>query len=617
MDISYVYTKPRKDFGRYVAYERIEASVLLDYVPNPDEAKDVWTEEQVSEKSIQVGHEFSEHTINTHRITVEVKGVEHKQGGWPREVDPSDAEHTTRFRKKVERDPGYLTSTKACVDRLDSATLLNNAMDLTQRYFAAGDESLLSTQPPSVKVLSIFRDPASIKRAARRVLWAPESSKSPKKFVTSLCNLMYQYDIELNRALARTSLLSGTELVREGDGGVSVTGGEPNVLEALNLQQSSSYIFDVRNSNSPDFELIAPSSNASITAVRYSAKDANILFAGLYNGQVGFYDCRRSHHIVSTSEVSISHSDPVHDLYVVKSKSGTEFATISTDGKVLWWDSRKLSESLDSLDLYIPSDDPGQGSRPGTKLGRGGPGDEDMILIGGTCLNIDPIVGLSKFVVGTEAGHIIHCNRKNKPNERITQVLLGHNGPTRSIIRSPFFGKYFLSCADWCIKLWADDIRTPIITTTYSSGSIRACHFSNTRPGIFAAARSDGYLDVYDLLYKVDQPTLSCRVSNSGLCSLEIDATGEYILTGSEDGSIHMLQTSESLHVSNNMLLEKQFVQSMFERESKREKALEQRGKELKLKSNDAGPKGPRDVNIVIDTELLRTLEEEYLNFCF
>ena len=627
MEITYVYTKLRKDFGRYVSYKRVDAEVLLDYTPNADDTKDLWTEEPYAEKGVQSGEDFSEHTVNTHRITVDTRGVQHKQGGWPREIDPTDAEHTTRYRKKVERDPGYAVSIKACVDRLEDATLLNNAMDLTEKYFSDTTESslLLHAQPPTVKVISIFRDPANIKRTARRVLWAPETSKLPKKFVTAFCNMTYQYDINLNRALARTSSLTGTELYRDPtETGLTITGGEPNIISSFNLQNSSSYIYDVNNSNSPDFELMAPngSSNAAITSLRYSTKDANILFAGLYNGQVGFYDCRKSHHIVDTSPVEISHKDSVYDLYIVKSKSSTEFASISTDGRVLWWDARNFSKyTQEPVELFITNDDGFSGdkskSRPDTKNSTGRASGDAEFLIGGTCLNIDPVAGLSKFLVGSEAGHIIHCNRKNKPSERVTQVLIGHNGPVHSINRSPFFGKFFISCADWSCKIWADDIRTPILTTAYSPGSVNACCFSNTRPGVFATARSDGYLDIYDLFYKVDTPTLSCNVGNASLCSLEIDPTGEFLLLGANDGAVNLLQMSSGLHTSTNMVLEKQFIQNLFERESKREKALEQRTKEMKLKSADTAPKGPRDIDIVIDPDLLANIEDEYGNFTF
>lgn len=632
MEISYVYNKPRKEFGRHVAYKRVDAEVLVDIVPNPDDFKDLWVEEPVSEKSVQAGQDFTEHYVNTQRVQLDVHGVNHKQGGWPQGIEPTDAEHTSRYRKKVERDPGYVSAVAAAVGRLDGATQLNNAMNLTEQYFDAADGgTVLSSKPPSLKTISIFRDPASIKRTARRVVWAPESaSKAPRKFAAAFCNMTYQYDFNLARAIASSSTLSQTELFREAS--LSATGvADPSILQQLNLQASSSYIYDVSNSNTPDFELLASnsSSNSALTSLRYSSKDGYIIFAGLYNGQVGFYDVRKSHHIIDTSEITLSHKDPVHDLYVVKSKSGTEFASISTDGRVIWWDTRKLSESLETMELLIGVDGAAARSRPGTQ--GGGPhaaaegaqaasaarAEPTQMLIGGTCLNVDPAAGASKFLAGSEAGHVFHCNRKNKPSERVAATLLGHHGPVKCITRSPFFAKYFMTCGDWSVKLWADDIKTPILSTSYSRGTVNGACFSSTRPGIFGAARSDGYLDIYDLFFKVDAPSVSLKVSSAPLTSLEIEPTSQYMAVGGADGTVSLLQASESLYVSSNIVAEKQFIQTLFERESKREKALEQRAKELRIRGGDTAAKGPRDINVLIDPDLVRGIEDEYNNYAF
>lgn len=635
MDITYVYSKLRKEFGRHVVYKKREAEVLLDIQPNPDDGKDVWETVPIAEKGVQASYDVSEHTVEPVTVAIETTTASHTQGGWPKDIEPTDAEHTSRYRKKVERDGNYAQAVKASVDRLDTAVQLNNAMDLTERYFedADGSAAPLHAQPPTVKVISVFRDPSSIKRSARRVAWAPDSSsKAPRKFAASFCNMTYQYDISLNRALLQASATSKT-LSAIGDTGISAGGSPENILGQYSLQTSSSYIYDVGTSSTPDFELMAPnsSSNSAITSIKYSTKDSHILFAGLYNGTVGYYDTRRSHHIVDTSAVSASHKDPVYDLYVVKSKSGTEFASCSTDGRVLWWDCRDLSKPTASMDLAISLDEAGSGSgaktsRPGT-VGTpradsvGTPrsarhADGKTMLIGGTVLNIDPLGGAAKFLVGSEAGHILHCSRKTTPPE-VSAALLAHHGPVKGICRSQFFGKYFMTCADWSVKLWADDIKTPILSTSYAAGTVTGCAFSNSRPGVFAATRSDGYLDIYDLYYKVDSPTLSSKLSSAALTSLEIDPTGEYTLVGSADGTILLVQGSEGLYSSPNPSAEKQYVQALLERESKREKSLEQRMKELKLRGAEKPQQGPRDLEKLIDPDTVQEIEDNYAEWKF
>ena len=46
--------------------------------------------------------------MNTESRSFSNQGIKHTEGGWPKDVDPSDAEHTIRYRKKVEKDEEYL-----------------------------------------------------------------------------------------------------------------------------------------------------------------------------------------------------------------------------------------------------------------------------------------------------------------------------------------------------------------------------------------------------------------------------------------------------------------------------------------------------------------------------
>lgn len=48
--------------------------------------------------------------VNTARFESAGCGVNHVEGGWPRDINPQDLEQTMRFRKKTEKDEGYVTS---------------------------------------------------------------------------------------------------------------------------------------------------------------------------------------------------------------------------------------------------------------------------------------------------------------------------------------------------------------------------------------------------------------------------------------------------------------------------------------------------------------------------
>ena len=46
--------------------------------------------------------------MNTESFVLNNRGILHTQGGWPKDVDATDVEHTIRYRKKIEKDEEYI-----------------------------------------------------------------------------------------------------------------------------------------------------------------------------------------------------------------------------------------------------------------------------------------------------------------------------------------------------------------------------------------------------------------------------------------------------------------------------------------------------------------------------
>lgn len=46
--------------------------------------------------------------MNTERFETGSRGINHTEGGWPKDVNPQELEQVTRFRKKVEKDEVYI-----------------------------------------------------------------------------------------------------------------------------------------------------------------------------------------------------------------------------------------------------------------------------------------------------------------------------------------------------------------------------------------------------------------------------------------------------------------------------------------------------------------------------
>jgi dynein intermediate chain 2 len=90
----------------------------------------------------------------------------------------------------------------------------------------------------------------------------------------------------------------------------------------------------------------------------------------------------------------------------------------------------------------------------------------DGVVYGGVSLEYDAAAGPTKFLVGSEHGSVLLCNRKAKSaSERIGAVYPGHHGPVYALQRNPFFSKYFLTVGDWTARIWFEDLKSPIMTT--------------------------------------------------------------------------------------------------------------------------------------------------------
>ena len=48
--------------------------------------------------------------VNTERFETDTRGINHVEGGWPKDVNPQELEQVIRFRKKVEKDEMYVNT---------------------------------------------------------------------------------------------------------------------------------------------------------------------------------------------------------------------------------------------------------------------------------------------------------------------------------------------------------------------------------------------------------------------------------------------------------------------------------------------------------------------------
>ena len=110
---------------------------------------------------------------NTQQIHYANRGFAHTEGGWPKDVDPTEVEHVLRYRKKIEKDEEYVATIAALGAEVEDLIKQNNAIDIYEEYFA-GSQADHSSEQPYAKTLTVFRDPSEIKRSASYISWNPD-----------------------------------------------------------------------------------------------------------------------------------------------------------------------------------------------------------------------------------------------------------------------------------------------------------------------------------------------------------------------------------------------------------------------------------------------------------
>ncbi len=534
MEITTLYQKERQDFGRPVnTFVKTDSHLFTneEFAPDPD-MKSEHIERNPCTLDIQAIPEMSEITVNTERFTYIPQGMCHVDGGWPDGVDATEKDQTARYKKKVEKEDEYIRQVKLLGDAVESEIKQNYAIDIYQEYFS-GEYADHSSEPPSAKTLSVFKDPSEVKRTVSNISWYPDGGK---KLAVAFAIMQFQ-DWRMEK------------------------------------MSDTSYIWDVNNPNTPEQELVPAS---PLCCLEYNPKDPHLLVGGSYNGLISYWDTRKGSAPVDSSIIEKSHRDPVYKMAWLHGKTPFECASTSTDGQVLWWDIRKLGEPSEMLMLEDKAADSG---------GR---------LMGGVSMEYSAAGGPSKFLVGTEQGKVVSCSRKAKnPNDKIGMIYEGHCGPVYGLQRNPFFPKYFLTVGDWTVRLWNEELRSPIMTSKYFKNYVLDATWSPTRPGVFLTTKMDGTLDVWDYFYKQNDPTLSLQVDGDGLRCVRMQEQGSLLATGSVDGSVYMLELCEGL--SQIQPNEKNSVMQMLERESKREKNLDARAKELRIKEKRASEAAATD----------------------
>jgi len=162
-------------------------------------------------------------------------------------------------------------------------------------------------------------------------------------------------------------------------------------------------------------------------------------------------------------------------------------------------------------------------------------------------------------------------------------------------------------------KIWTEDSKIPIIISKYHPAYLTDCLWSPIRQSIFFISRSDGWLLIYDLCYKINEPAYSLKISEAALTSIAINTGSDKLLLGDETGKVFMLELSDSFKSKNESESKKDFIEKLFEREALREKSIEVTLKKKQVPPKDDSAKFLKQEQLI--KEKIKRIEEKYLPF--
>ncbi|XP_017774943.1 PREDICTED: dynein intermediate chain 3, ciliary isoform X2 [Nicrophorus vespilloides] len=525
MDLTFPYEKKRSEFGKQCMFND-RGPELIDSCPSSLRVSVDFIRRNPVNTGVQNSKIQAEHEINTYRAEYSNALMNHVEGGWPKDVNIADEEQTKRYRRKVEKDESYAHIMQQLCKNMENCILQNNAINIYQQYYTDVEPTPL-TEPCTARTVNVFQDQSSLKRPVTNMSWSPDGGS---RVIVCHCNLVYQANIQ--------------------------------------SKHHHSYVWELENPNTPQMILNPPTQSVCI---EYNQKDQNSLVSGQYNGQVAVWDVRRGNEPVDFSVMECSHRDPVNSILWINSKSGTEFFSGSTDGTLKWWDTRKMKDPLETLILDASKSEEQSISN----------------ALGCSILEYEHTIP-TRFMVGTENGYVISCNRKGKaPNEKMMARYHTHYGPVLALQRNAAFVKNFLTVGDWTARIWSEDCKeSAIMWTSYHKARLSDGAWSPTRYSVFYTARSDGILDVWDLLQDQHAATIGVKISDEPLTKLKTNEGGRLICVGNQIGTTYIIEFSDNLSYSNKN--DKALLTAIFERETRREKILEARNREIRLKQRTA-----------------------------
>lgn len=148
--------------------------------------------------------------------------------------------------------------------------------------------------------------------------------------------------------------------------------------------------------------------------------------------------------------------------------------------------------------------------------------------------------------------------------------------------------KNFLTVGDWTARVWSEDCRESAILWTYSHRTkLTDGAWNPIRFSLMLVTQWDGCLSCWDLLRRRSAPLVTAQLCDEPLLRLRPHEGGLLVACGSSKGTVYLAELSENLGTADKN--DKQLLTHVLDRENKRERILEARMRELRLKMRQGG----------------------------
>ena len=125
MEVAYIYSKPRSEFGKQCRFANGETQILESILPSDEFSQDYRQRNPTTTASSTVPM-MSETEVNTERVVTTSTSMLHTEGGWPKDVDPTEQSDVARYRKKAEKDEEYRYAIKTLAPIVTRCMRQNN-----------------------------------------------------------------------------------------------------------------------------------------------------------------------------------------------------------------------------------------------------------------------------------------------------------------------------------------------------------------------------------------------------------------------------------------------------------------------------------------------------------